>query len=106
MKKRIYVNGVDVTECQYQETSKGETYCYCIDARNCEGYITELITLCEEHPNCPFKDLSTTEKEKYHQYKKALEEIRNYCIKHYGLEDNLRAVGYLYDITDKANEVL
>lgn len=63
MTEEIIVDGVNVTGCEYQETIKGEAYCYCIDARNCEGYITELIILCEEHPKCQYKVKTRLEQE-------------------------------------------
>lgn len=37
--------------CPYYQSG----YCYCIDARDCEGYIDELILECEEKENCIIK---------------------------------------------------
>lgn len=44
-------NPVDVNNCYFYENG----FCYRIDARDCEGYIDELITECSENENCIYK---------------------------------------------------
>ena len=70
--KEIIIDGIDVSKCEY---------CLKTTKYRCSIQRDVYKCLCEENPNCYFKQSKRKEKE-CEKYKQTLTEIKDYCNKY------------------------